>query len=76
VAGELCRIRGCDCDDLRVTQFLRFQATVPNRRGIRPVIFALVNGLARDGRLQDEELAWLREDNAWYDTQLYGSLNH
>jgi hypothetical protein len=26
-----------------------------------------VNGLARDGRLQDEELAWLRENNARYD---------
>jgi hypothetical protein len=46
-----------------VTEFVRFQSAVPNRRGAFPGVFALANGLARDHRLTPEDAAWLRASN-------------
>lgn len=46
--------------------FVRYRARTPNARGVKVGIFALANGLARDGRLTAEEAAWLREANDWY----------
>ncbi|ROS23978.1 hypothetical protein [Cellulomonas sp. PhB150] len=45
-------------------QFIRFQSATPNARGTFPGVFALANGLARDGRLSDDDRRWLRESNA------------
>ncbi|SEL47877.1 hypothetical protein [Streptacidiphilus jiangxiensis] len=50
--------------------FFRFQATVPNARGRHPGVFALANGLGREGRFDgDQHRAW-REGNDWYDANL------
>ncbi|MFF8837397.1 hypothetical protein [Streptomyces sp. NPDC015130] len=48
--------------------FVRFQATVRGPRGNFPGIFALANGLAREGRLSEQEYAFWRTNNDWYDT--------
>ncbi|MFK4034378.1 hypothetical protein ACI2LC_01090 [Nonomuraea wenchangensis] len=40
---------------------------MPNRRGIYPGVFGLVNALAKQGRLSDAEEAFRRENNAWYE---------
>lgn len=44
--------------------FVRFQSAVPNRGGRFPGVFALANGLARQGRLSAKDLAWWRDANA------------
>ncbi|MFD2339949.1 hypothetical protein FGG90_14295 [Clavibacter tessellarius] len=44
--------------------FVRFQSAAPNRRGTFPGVFALANGLREEGRLSEEELAWLADRNA------------
>jgi hypothetical protein len=36
---------------------------------MKPGVFALVNGLARDGRLSEVDLAWRLEANAWFEGQ-------
>ena len=41
--------------------YVRFEASVPNARGTRPGVFALVNGLAARGQLSGEELRWWRD---------------
>lgn len=46
--------------------YVRFQAVDRNRHGIRPGVFALVNGLAFDGRLTDVEERFRLDSNAWY----------
>ncbi|WP_043671882.1 hypothetical protein [Clavibacter michiganensis] len=43
---------------------VRFQSAAPNRHGTFPGVFALANGLREEGRLSDEELAWLADRNA------------
>lgn len=48
-------------------EFVRYQATQLNTRGIHVGIFGLVNGLARDGKLSDEDYRWWQNVNAWYD---------
>ncbi|MFA9445133.1 hypothetical protein [Egicoccus sp. AB-alg6-2] len=45
---------------------MRFQAVHGNRHGIRPGVFALVNGLAFDGRLTEAQQGFRRDTNAWY----------
>lgn len=50
--------------------FVRFQGSVENRRGVRPGVFALVNGLLHDGLLTEPEAAFTRHTNQWYDTYL------
>ncbi|QNE37451.1 hypothetical protein F1C12_00415 [Leifsonia shinshuensis] len=47
-------------------QYVRFRATTVNRRGIRPGVFALVNGLARDGRLSPVDRRFWRSANDWF----------
>ncbi|WP_042366054.1 hypothetical protein [Streptacidiphilus neutrinimicus] len=50
--------------------FVRFQAASPNARGHFPGVFALLNGLARAGRLSEEEHRFWRAANDWYDACL------
>ncbi|GEB55752.1 hypothetical protein GCM10017674_71160 [Streptomyces gardneri] len=47
--------------------FVRFQGTVRGPRGNFPGIFALANGLAREGRLSGDEYTFWRTNNDWYD---------
>ena len=48
-------------------EFVRYQATQMNTRGIYVGIFGLANGLARNGKLNDEDYEWWQNANAWYD---------
>ncbi|MEU8540374.1 hypothetical protein AB0C52_10360 [Streptomyces sp. NPDC048717] len=50
-----------------MTCFVRFQGTTRHPRGHFPGVFALANGLARDGRLSPAEYRFWRESNDWYD---------
>ncbi|MFE2227666.1 hypothetical protein [Streptomyces kronopolitis] len=47
--------------------YVRFQATRRSPRGHFPGVFALANGLARDGRLSEEQYRFWRAGNDWYD---------
>jgi hypothetical protein len=47
--------------------FVRFQGPTRNSRGLFPGIFGLANGLAREGRLSEEEYRFWRAGNDWYD---------
>ncbi|UXN25973.1 hypothetical protein N8D74_03575 [Curtobacterium flaccumfaciens] len=47
-----------------MSEFIRYQSAVPNRRGRFPGVFALANGLRRGGQLTEAETRWLREANA------------
>ncbi|MER5890284.1 hypothetical protein ABT160_41195 [Streptomyces sp. NPDC001941] len=47
--------------------FVRFQSTERAPRGHFPGVFALANGLAREGRLSPEEYRFWRAANDWYD---------
>ncbi|MEU7282430.1 hypothetical protein AB0A69_27180 [Streptomyces sp. NPDC045431] len=47
--------------------YVRFQGTIRSQRGHYPGVFALANGLARDGRLSEEEYRFWRAGNDWYD---------
>ncbi|MFE1906810.1 hypothetical protein ACFW96_24535 [Streptomyces gardneri] len=47
--------------------FVRFQGTVRGPRGNYPGVFALANGLAREGRLAGDEYTFWRTNNDWYD---------
>ena len=47
--------------------YARFQGTRRHEAGFFPGVFALVNGLASDGRLTAEQEAFRRTNNAWYD---------
>lgn len=38
-------------------KFVRYEASMPNGRGLHPGIFALANGLASDGRLSTKRTA-------------------
>ncbi|MFE2206691.1 hypothetical protein [Streptomyces rubiginosohelvolus] len=49
------------------TTYVRFQSTERSPRGHFPGIFALANGLAREGRLSDEQHRFWRAGNDWYD---------
>ncbi len=46
-----------------MTEYVRFQSAVPNRRGRFPGVFALANGLASEGALSPADATWLREAN-------------
>ncbi|MEU1941366.1 hypothetical protein ABZ554_02635 [Streptomyces sp. NPDC020125] len=48
------------------TSYVRFQGTVRSPRGHFPGVFALANGLARAGRLSDEEHRFWRAGNDWF----------
>jgi hypothetical protein len=47
--------------------YIRYESVVPTARGTHPGIFALANGLARDGRLSPADRAWWRAANDWYE---------
>lgn len=47
--------------------YVRFQGTVRNPRGYLLGVFALVNTLAREGRLTPEQERFRRANNDWYD---------
>ncbi|MER6701675.1 hypothetical protein ABZ592_30585 [Streptomyces fimicarius] len=49
------------------TAYVRFQSTGRSPRGHFPGIFALANGLAREGRLTEEQHRVWRAGNDWYD---------
>ena len=46
--------------------FVRYQARVPNHRGIHIGVFGLANGLALEGKLSDTERAAWRAGNDWF----------
>lgn len=51
-------------DDLKpLVDYVRFQASEPNRRMSYPGVFALANGLAHSGRLSAADQAWWRTHN-------------
>jgi hypothetical protein len=47
--------------------FVRFQGTVRSSRGHFPGVFALADGLARDGVLTEEQRRFWQTGNDWYD---------
>ncbi|WP_214318226.1 hypothetical protein [Nonomuraea sediminis] len=47
--------------------YVRFQSSLPNKRGIYPGVFSLVNRLAFDLKLSAGEERFRVESNAWYD---------
>ncbi|WP_433854448.1 hypothetical protein [Streptomyces kronopolitis] len=47
--------------------YVRFQAIRRSPRGHFPGVFALANGLAREGRLSEEQYRFWRAGNDWYD---------
>lgn len=49
--------------------YVRFRGTEYNRRGFKPGLFALVNGLHFDGLLTDDEKFFRRRMNDWYEDQ-------
>jgi hypothetical protein len=49
------------------SRYVRFQSPERHARGHFPGIFALVNGLARDGALTAEQEKFRRANNDWYD---------
>ncbi|MFJ3584397.1 hypothetical protein ACIPPS_19505 [Streptomyces sp. NPDC090127] len=50
--------------------YVRFQSPTRSPRGHFPGVFALANGLAREGRLSGPEHAVWRASNDWYDTHV------
>ena len=46
---------------------MRYEASMPNGRGLHPGVFALTNGLAKDGRLNAQDWASSRRANDHYD---------
>lgn len=57
------RDRGRDSE----VQYVRFQSPHRNSRGHFTGVFGLVNNLAREGRLSDEQETFRRGGNRWYD---------
>ncbi|MFF9428446.1 hypothetical protein [Streptomyces sp. NPDC014746] len=55
-----------DSDDA-AAPYVRFQAPHRNSKGHFTGVFGLVNNLARDGRLSDEQESFRRSNNSWYD---------
>ncbi|MGW5674682.1 hypothetical protein ACWEV4_06290 [Streptomyces sp. NPDC003860] len=59
-------MRSIDSDSETV-RYVRFQSPHRNSRGHFTGVFGLVNGLARAGRLSDEQESFRRSNNSWYD---------
>ncbi|MFB7879179.1 hypothetical protein ACFC06_28370 [Nocardia sp. NPDC056064] len=51
-------------------RYVRFQAIHPNRHGVCPGVFALVNGLSSEGRLSVEQERFRRSGNDWFTDHL------
>ncbi|MDT7781872.1 MAG: hypothetical protein QOF58_291, partial [Pseudonocardiales bacterium] len=47
-------------------RFVRYQSAEPNANGNFSGVFGLANGLRRRGELTDEQEAFMRTNNAWY----------
>ncbi|MFJ9854441.1 hypothetical protein [Streptomyces sp. NPDC101150] len=58
---------GMTDNDSESTQYIRFQSPHRNRRGHFTGVFGLINTLAREGRLTDEQESFRRINNSWYD---------
>ncbi|MFI8194996.1 hypothetical protein ACIF6K_00445 [Streptomyces sp. NPDC085942] len=52
---------------MRAMVYVRFQSPERSPRGHFPGVFALANGLAREGRLTEEQHRFWRTANDWYD---------
>ncbi|MEU5216554.1 hypothetical protein AB0G79_10195 [Streptomyces sp. NPDC020807] len=50
-----------------VVHYVRSQSPHRNARGVFTGVFGLVNNLAREGRLSDEQESFRRSNNSWYD---------
>jgi hypothetical protein len=48
-------------------KFVRFEAVALGPRGIHTGVFGLVNGLAKEGSLTEDEEQFRRSNNDWYD---------
>ncbi|MGQ4422154.1 hypothetical protein ACN6LL_000801 [Streptomyces violaceoruber] len=59
--------RDRDRDRDSEVQYVRFQSPHRNSRGHFTGVFGLVNNLAREGRLSDEQETFRRGGNRWYD---------
>ncbi|MGW7660368.1 hypothetical protein [Streptomyces sp. NPDC054756] len=53
--------------DSESVQYVRFQSPHRNGRGHFTGLFGLVNNLAREGRLSEEQEDFRRRNNRWYD---------
>lgn len=53
--------------DSEAVQYVRFQSPHRNSRGHFTGVFGLVNNLAREGKLSDEQESFRRRNNTWYD---------
>ncbi|GAA2370347.1 hypothetical protein [Streptomyces viridochromogenes] len=53
--------------DSEGVEYMRFQSPHRNSRGQFTGIFGLVNNLAREGRLSEEQEAFRRRGNRWFD---------
>ncbi len=53
-------------------KFVRYEASMPNGRGLHPGVFALANGLAKDGRLSAQDWTSWRSANDHYNAAYAG----
>ncbi|MER7052440.1 MULTISPECIES: hypothetical protein [unclassified Streptomyces] len=53
--------------DSEAVRYVRFQSPHRNSRGHFTGVFGLVNNLAREGKLTDEQEIFRRRNNRWYD---------
>ncbi|NUV89470.1 hypothetical protein G6W61_25215 [Streptomyces sp. KAI-26] len=53
--------------DSETVQYVRFQSPHRNSQGHFIGVFGLVNSLAREGKLSDEQENFRRRSNSWYD---------
>ncbi|MFJ7018924.1 hypothetical protein ACIQUW_11300 [Streptomyces sp. NPDC101117] len=53
--------------DSEGVEYMRFQSPHRNSRGQFTGVFGLVNNLAREGRLSEEQEAFRRRGNRWFD---------
>ncbi|WP_282692601.1 hypothetical protein [Streptomyces sp. CC208A] len=54
-------------NDSETIHYVRFQSPHRNGRGHFTGIFGLINTLAREGRLSEEQELFRRSNNSWYD---------
>ncbi|MFF4150171.1 hypothetical protein ACFYZU_08165 [Streptomyces sp. NPDC001651] len=54
-------------NDSEGVEYMRFQSPHRNSRGQFTGVFGLVNNLAREGRLSEEQEAFRRRGNRWFD---------
>ncbi|MGO4301858.1 hypothetical protein [Leifsonia sp. RAF41] len=47
--------------------YVRFRSPIPNARGVQVGVFALANGLAGAGKLNEDEHARWRRSNDWFE---------